>query len=105
MTKDTKTEMFYFSSNYIFWWNPITHQETGVPTMQALIPEMFKFDMATNTLSVDYDKEWVVSNCLGQVVAKGNGKTIKNLSYLSAGTYIISPKEILWSKNKFVIAR
>ncbi|HYV93950.1 MAG TPA: hypothetical protein VE978_19385 [Chitinophagales bacterium] len=105
MTKDTKTGLFYVSSNYIFWWNGKMSLATDLQPTPSSTPAKYKFDMSTNTLFVDYDKEWAVFNNLGQMVTQGNGKGTKNLGYLSAGIYIISPKEILWSDNKFLITR
>jgi hypothetical protein len=105
MTKDTKTGLFYVSSNFIFWWNGKMSLATGLPAMQPSTTATYKFDMKTNTLFVDYDKAWSVFNSLGQVVAEGNGKATKNLGYLAAGIYIIAPNETVWSRNKFLITR
>ncbi|HYV90138.1 MAG TPA: hypothetical protein VE978_00050 [Chitinophagales bacterium] len=105
MTKDAKTNIFYISSNFIFWWDGKLPVATGITPTQPLIPAMFKFDMSTKTLVVGYDGAWVVFNSLGQIVVEGNGKATKNLGYLPAGTYIISPREMRWTNNKFLITR
>jgi hypothetical protein len=105
MTKDTKTGMFYISSNFIFWWDGKMPIPTGSNPPQPPIPAMFKFDMATKTLIVDYDGAWAVVNCSGQIVVEGYGKTTKNLWYLPAGTYVMSAKEMRLRNNKFLITQ
>lgn len=105
MTKDTKTGIYYLSSNFIFWWNGKPSVATGLTTPPPSTTATFNFDMATNTLSVNYDGPWAIFNCLGQKVDEGNGITTKNLSHLASGTYILSSKEMLWSHNKFLITR
>jgi hypothetical protein len=105
MTKDTKTGIYYLSSNYIFWWDGKPSVATGLTTPPPSATAMFNFDMATNTLFVDYQGPWAIFNSLGQKVDEGNGKATKNLGYLSAGTYIISARETMWSHNQFLIAR